>query len=215
MKNLEIVDLLPLHRQMTLVIFRDPDTRKCEVQILPVSLETTELKALQEMLKIPTEPEADAATVSFEVEEALSREVLDWCEARDITSEQLVRAFICFCGEMKNVDVLRAWIRQEIAQEKIDIDSLTHDYKPTGRERTTWSEFTLSFKESNGAINCLLEPRNQEGFSFYCVIEAEDSSQKIGYIAVRIHPRNYGKLLSSWTRPIAAKAAARRQSRCF
>lgn len=124
MKNLEIVDLLPLHRQMTLVIFRDPDTRKCEVQILLVSLETTELKALQEMLKIPTEPEADAATVSFEVEEALSREVLDWCEARDITSGQLVRAFICFCGEMKNVDVLRAWIRQEIAQEKIDIEKL-------------------------------------------------------------------------------------------
>lgn len=124
MKNPEIVDLLPLHRQMTLVIFRDPDTRKCEVQILPVSLETTELKALQEMLKIPTEPEADAATVSFEVEEALSREVLDWCEARDITSEQLVRAFICFCGKMKNVDMPREWIRQEIAQQKIDIEKL-------------------------------------------------------------------------------------------
>lgn len=124
MKNFEIVDLLPLHRQMTLVIFRDPDTRKCEVQILPVSLETTEFKILQEMLKIPAEPGADAATVSFEVEEALSREILDWCEARDITSEQLVWAFIGFCGEPKNTDVLRAWIRQEIAQEKIDIEKL-------------------------------------------------------------------------------------------
>ena len=87
MKNFEIVDLLPLHRQMTLVIFRDPDSRKCEVQILPVSLETTEFKALQEMLKIPTEPEADAATFSVEVEESLSREVLDWCGARSITPE--------------------------------------------------------------------------------------------------------------------------------
>lgn len=119
MKNLEIVDLLPLHRQMTLVIFRDPDTRKCEVQILPVSLETTELKALQEMLKIPAEPGADAATVSVEVEEALSHEVLNWCEARGITSEQLVRAFIGFCGEPENTDVLGAWIRQETAREKV------------------------------------------------------------------------------------------------
>lgn len=124
MKNFEIVDLLPLHRQMTLVIFREPDTQKCEVQILPVSLETAEFKTLQEMLKISSEPGADAATVSFEVEEALSREVLDWCEARSITSEQLVRAFIGFCGEPENTDVLRAWIRQEIAQEKIDIEKL-------------------------------------------------------------------------------------------
>ena len=46
------------------------------------------------MLKIPAEPEADAATVSVEVEESLSREVLDWCGARSITSEQLVRVFI-------------------------------------------------------------------------------------------------------------------------
>lgn len=124
MKNFEIVDPLPLHRQMTLVIFRDPDTRKCEVQILPVSLKMTEFKTLQEMLKIPSEPGADAATVSFEVEEALSREILDWCGARDITTEQLVRAFIGFCGEPKNTDVLRAWIRQEITQEKIDIEKL-------------------------------------------------------------------------------------------
>lgn len=121
MTDFEIVDLLPLHRQMTLVIFRDPDIRKCEVQILPVSLETTELKTLQELLKIPTEPEADAATVSVEVEEALSREIFDWCGARDVTPEQLVRALICFCGEMKNVDALRAWIQQEIAQEIIDM----------------------------------------------------------------------------------------------
>lgn len=118
MKDFEIVDLLPLHRKMTLVIFRDPDARKCEVQILPVSLETMELKALQDMLKIPAEPGADAVTVSVEVEETLSREVLDWCGARSITSEQLVRAFICFCGEHKNTDVLRAWIQQEIVQEK-------------------------------------------------------------------------------------------------
>lgn len=46
MKKFEIVGLLPLHRQMTLVVFRDPDTRKCEVQILPISWEATELKAL-------------------------------------------------------------------------------------------------------------------------------------------------------------------------
>lgn len=121
MKDFEIVDLLPLHRQMTLVIFRNPDARKCEVQILPVSLETTELKALREMLKIPAESGADAATVSVEVEEALSHEVLDWCGARDITPEQLVRAFICFCGEPENTDVLRAWIRQEIVQEKTQL----------------------------------------------------------------------------------------------
>lgn len=101
MKNFEIVDLLPLHRQMTLVIFRDPDTRKCEVQILPASLEITGPKALQEILEIPIEPGTDAATVSVEVKELLSCEVFDWCEERGITSEQLVRAFISFCGEPK------------------------------------------------------------------------------------------------------------------
>lgn len=124
MKNFEIVDPLPLHRQMTLVIFRDPDSRKCEVQVLPVSLKTSKLKTLQGVLKIPAELEVDAATVSVEVEESLSCEVLDWCGARSITPEQLVRAFICFCGEQKNTDVLRAWIRKEIAQEKIDIEKL-------------------------------------------------------------------------------------------
>lgn len=60
---------------MTLVIFRDLDTRKCEVQILPVLLEATEPKALQEMLKFPAELEDDTATVSIAVKEALSREV--------------------------------------------------------------------------------------------------------------------------------------------
>ena len=115
MKDFELIDLMPLHRQMTLVISREPDTQKCEVQILPVSLETMGLKALQEMLKIPAEPGADAATVSVEIEEALSREILDWCGVRGITPEQLVQAFICFCGEPENADILRAWIRQEIA----------------------------------------------------------------------------------------------------
>lgn len=124
MKEFEIVGLLPLHRQMTLVVFRDPDTRKCEVQILPISWETTELKALQAMLKIPAEPGTDAAIVSIEVDESLSCEILDWCEERGITSEQLVRAFIGFCGEPENTDVLRAWIRQEIAQEQIGIEKL-------------------------------------------------------------------------------------------
>ena len=124
MKNLEIVDLLPLYRQMTLVIFRDPDSRKCEVQVLPVSLKTTGLRTLQEMLKIPTEPGADAATVSVEVDGSLSREVLDWCGARSITPEQLVQAFINFCGKPENTDILKAWIQQEVAQEKIDVEKL-------------------------------------------------------------------------------------------
>ena len=79
MKDFEIVDLLPLHRQMTLVIFRDPNTQKCEVQILPVSLEMAELQNMQAMLKIPSEPRDDAATVSVEVDEILSRKIMDWC----------------------------------------------------------------------------------------------------------------------------------------
>lgn len=115
MKSFEIVDLLPLHRQMTLVIFRNPDTPKCEAQILAISLEKRKLKPLQEMLKIPAEPGVEAATVSAEVEESLSCEILGWCEERNITSEHLVRAFISFCGEPENTHILRAWIRQEIA----------------------------------------------------------------------------------------------------
>ena len=95
MGRFEIIDLLPLHRQMTLAIFRDPGTQKCEVQILPVSLEMTELRNIQAMLKIPSQPENDAATVSVEVDEALSCEIMDWCGARGISSEQLVRAFVC------------------------------------------------------------------------------------------------------------------------
>lgn len=120
-KDFEIVDLLPLHRQMTLVIFQNPDTQKCEVQILPVSLKTTELKTLQEMQRIPAEPGANAATFSVEIEKSLSHEILDWCSTRSITPEQLTRAFIYFCGEPENTDILRAWIRQEIAQSKIEI----------------------------------------------------------------------------------------------
>jgi PHD/YefM family antitoxin component YafN of YafNO toxin-antitoxin module len=124
MKNSDIVDLLPLHKQMTLVIFRDSDTRKYEVQILPVSLEAIEPKVLQEMLEILVKPGTDAATVPVVVEESLSRAVLNWCEERGITSEQLIRSFTGFCGEPENTDVLKAWIKQEIARERINIERL-------------------------------------------------------------------------------------------
>ena len=124
MKDFEIVDLLPLHRQMTLVIFRDPNTQKCEVQILPVSLEMAELQNIQAMLKIPSKSRDDAATVSVEVDEILSRKIMDWCEARGILPEQLVRAFVCFCGEPENADIVKSWVRLEFVRSKIDIEKL-------------------------------------------------------------------------------------------
>ena len=124
MERFEIIDLLPLHRQMTLAIFRDPGTQKCEVQILPVSLEMAELQNIQAMLKIPSKSRDDAATVSVEVDEILSRKVMDWCEARGILPEQLVRAFICFCGEPENADIVKSWVRLEFVRSKIDIEKL-------------------------------------------------------------------------------------------
>ena len=124
MECFESVDLLPLHRQMTLVIFRDPNTQKCEVQILPVSLEIAELQNIQAMLKIPSEPRDDAATVSVEVDDILSRKVMDQCEARGILPEQLVRAFVCFCGEPENADIVKSWVRLEFVRSKIDVEKL-------------------------------------------------------------------------------------------
>ena len=124
MKDFEIVDLLLLHRQMTLVIFRDPNTQKCEVQILPVSLEIAELQNIQAMLKIPSEPRDDAATVSVEVDEILSRKIMDWCEVRGILPEQLARAFVCFCGEPENADIVKSWVRREFVRSKIDVEKL-------------------------------------------------------------------------------------------
>ena len=124
MERFEIVDLLPLHRQMTLVIFRDPNTQKCEVQILPVSLEIAELQNIQAMLKIPSEPRDNAATVSVEIDEILSRKIMDWCEVRGILPEQLVRAFVCFCGEPENADIVKSWVRREFVRSKIDIEKL-------------------------------------------------------------------------------------------
>ena len=124
MERFEIIDLLPLHRQMTLAIFRDPGTQKCEVQILPVSLEMAELQNIQAMLKIPSKSRDDAATVSVEVDEILSRKIMDQCEARGILPEQLVRAFICFCGEPENADIVKSWVRREFVRSKIDIEKL-------------------------------------------------------------------------------------------
>lgn len=124
MKDFEIVDLLPLHRQMTLVIFRDPNTQKCKVQILTVSLEMAEFQNIQAMLKIPSEPRDDAATVSVEVDEILSRKIMDWCEVRGILPKQLVRAFVCFCGEPENADIVKSWVRREFVRSKIDIEKL-------------------------------------------------------------------------------------------
>ena len=124
MERFEIIDLLPLHRQMTLAIFRDPGTQKCEVQILPVSLEMTELRNIQAMLKIPSHLGDDAARVSVEVDEILSHKVMDWCEARGILPEQLVRAFVCFCGEPENADVVKSWVRREFVRSKIDVEKL-------------------------------------------------------------------------------------------
>ena len=124
MEDFEIVDLLSLHRQMTMVIFRDPDTQKCEVQILPVSLKMIGNQNTQAMLKIPSEPEDEAAAISVEVDEALNREIMDWCGTRGISSEQLVQAFVCFCGEPKNADIVKSWVRQEVIRSKIDIEEL-------------------------------------------------------------------------------------------
>lgn len=124
MERFEIIDLLPLHRQMTLAIFRDPGTQKCEVQILPVSLEMAELQNIQAMLKIPSKSRDDAATVSVEVDEILSRKIMDQCEARGILPEQLVRAFVCFCGEPENADIVKSWVRLEFVRSKIDIEKL-------------------------------------------------------------------------------------------
>ena len=124
MGRFEIIDLLPLHRQMTLAIFRDPGTQKCEVQILPVSLEMAELQTIQAMLKIPSKPRDDAATVSVEVDEILSRKIMDQCETRGILPEQLVRAFVCFCGEPENADIVKSWVRLEFVRSKIDIEKL-------------------------------------------------------------------------------------------
>ena len=124
MERFEIIDLLPMHRQMTLAIFRDPGTQKCEVQILPVSLEMAELQNIQAMLKIPSKSRDDAATVSVEVDEILSRKIMDQCEARGILPEQLVRAFVCFCGEPENADIVKSWVRLEFVRSKIDIEKL-------------------------------------------------------------------------------------------
>ena len=124
MERFEIIDLLPMHRQMTLAIFRDPGTQKCEVQILPVSLEMAELQNIQAMLKIPSKSRDDAATVSVEVDEILSRKIMDWCEARGILPEQLVRAFVCFCGEPENADIVKSWVHLEFVRSKIDIEKL-------------------------------------------------------------------------------------------
>jgi len=124
MERFEIVDLLPLHRQMTLVIFRAPNTQKCEVQILPVSLEIAELQNIQAMLKIPSESRDNAATVSVEVDEILSRKIMDWCEVRGILPEQLVWAFACFCGEPENADIAKSWVHREFVRSKIDIEKL-------------------------------------------------------------------------------------------
>ena len=124
MERFEIIDLLPMHRQMTLAIFRDPGTQKCEVQILPVSLEMAELQNIQAMLKIPSKSRDDAATVSVEVDEILSRKIMDQCEARGILPEHLVRAFVCFCGEPENADIVKSWVRLEFVRSKIDIEKL-------------------------------------------------------------------------------------------
>ena len=124
MECFESVDLLPLHRQMTLVIFRDPNTQKCKVQILTVSLEMAEFQNIQAMLKIPSEPRDNAATISVEADEILSRKIMDWCEVRGILPKQLVRAFVCFCGEPENADIVKSWVRREFVRSKIDIEKL-------------------------------------------------------------------------------------------
>lgn len=35
-----------------------------------------------------------------------------------------MQAFISFCGKPENTDILRAWIKQEIVREKIDVERL-------------------------------------------------------------------------------------------
>ena len=51
--------------------------------------------------------------------------------------------------------------------------------KPTGRERIKWIEFTMA------QLTDYWSPEIKKTSAFYCVIEVEDDSQKIGYIAVK------------------------------
>ena len=83
-----------------------------------------ELQNIQAMLKIPSKSRDDAATVSVEVDEILSRKIMDQCEARGILPEQLVRAFVCFCGEPENADIVKSWVRREFVRSRIDIEKL-------------------------------------------------------------------------------------------
>lgn len=76
------------------------------------------------MLKTPSEPGDNAATIAVEVAEILSREIVDWCGARGILPKQLVRAFVCFFGEPKNVDIVKSWVHREFIRSKIDIEKL-------------------------------------------------------------------------------------------
>ena len=110
MEDFEIVDLLSLHRQMTMVIFRDPDTQKCEVQILPVSLKMIGNQNTQAMLKIPSEPEDEAAAISVEVDEALNREIMDWCEVIRSKIDREELPFVTREELEQNVDAVLARI---------------------------------------------------------------------------------------------------------
>ena len=125
MERFEIIDLLPLHRQMTLAIFRDPGTQKCEMQILPVSLEMAELQNIQAMLKIPSEPGDNAATMSVEVDETLSCEILDWWWDQGYFIGTAGAGHLSvFCGEPENADIVKSWVRLEFVRSKIDIEKL-------------------------------------------------------------------------------------------
>lgn len=125
--GVKIVEVVPLHEMVLLVIFEDEKMKKYDVKLLagrfdafkPLEEKDLFAQVQNERFGVVWTDDIDCSCeelyehgedVTFEIQRDLLDEARKWCADRHITVEQLTAAFIEFCGEKANAEAVAAWI---------------------------------------------------------------------------------------------------------
>ena len=128
MHEIRIIDIVPLHELITLVVFEDETIGEVDAKLLrnshgelnpvPWGQLLPQQKAISSATVAALQKEIDHSefaenlgnsVITIEVEEPLYSEFIQWCKSRDIEAERVLQAFLRFCTE-ENEDAIQAWI---------------------------------------------------------------------------------------------------------
>ncbi len=196
MHDIDLLYLVPLHDEITFVVFRDRtlDTVDCSLlrnqhRALMPSLNpelsdgvTDAVLALEEILKAEIGASQyreypDGELIAIELDDALHQQMVDRCKLWDLTEEKLLQAFLRFC-KAENRNVLKRWILDLRREEMYQAFLFASEH------RYSQSEFEQSFDEIMGQVEVGLSPiliiGNEENSML--VFQWEDYWKRVGWL---------------------------------